>query len=46
MGVFDISDKLRNYHRIKFEVRNKNWWWYIFFWGVGFILNTAYIIYI
>ena len=46
MGVFDISDKLRNYYRINFGVRNKNWWWYILFWVVVFILNTAYFIYI
>ena len=40
-----ISDKLRNYYRIGFWVRNRKLWWLIFFWDVDIILRSAYIIY-
>ena len=28
-----------------FRVRNRKWWWYIFFWGFGVILMNEPIIY-
>ena len=44
MGGIDISDQLSNYCKIDFWLRNRNWWWYIFFWDIGVILGNACII--
>ena len=43
--VVEISDKLRNYCRKGFGLRNRKWRWYILFLTVGGILTNAYIIY-
>ena len=39
-----MADKLRNYYRIDFRVRNRKWRWYIVLGDVGVILTNAYII--
>ena len=46
VGGVDIADQPRNYYRIYFVVRKRNWLWYISFWAVVFIQTNAYIIYI
>ena len=45
MGHVDVSDQLRGSYRIDRWVRNKKWWWSMFFWGIGVLLTNAYVVY-
>ena len=45
MGHVDVSDQLRGSYHIDWWVRNRKWWWSMFFWGVGVLLTNAYVVY-
>ena len=45
MGHVDIADQLRNSYRFDHWLRNRKWWWSIFFWGFGVTLVNAYVLY-
>ena len=45
MGNVDVADQLRGNYRFDHWLRNRKWWWSIFFWGLGVVLTNAYIIY-
>ena len=45
MGHVDVSDQLRGSYRIDRWVRNRKWWWSMFFWGIGVLLTNAYVVY-
>lgn len=45
MGHVDISDQLRHYYRFDIWLRNRKWWWSIFFWSMGVSLVNAYVLY-
>jgi len=45
MGDVDIADQLRGSYRFDMWVRNRKWWWSIFFWGFGVLVTNAYVCY-
>ena len=45
MGDVDLSDQLRGLYRLDRWVRNRKWWWSMFFWGFGVLLTNAYVMY-
>jgi len=45
MGSIDISDQLRNTYRFDHWLRNRKWWWSIF-WAFGVMLVNAYVLYV
>lgn len=46
MGDVDIADQYCNVYRFDHWLRNRKWWWSIFFWGLGVILVNLYIVYV
>ena len=46
MGHVDVSDQLRNQYRFDHWMRNRKWWWVIYFWALGVVFVNAYIIYV
>jgi hypothetical protein len=45
MGNVDLADQLRGSYRLDHWVRNRKWWWSLFFWGIGVLLTNSYIVY-
>ena len=45
MGNVDQADQLRLQYRIHYWLRNRKWWWAIFFWAFEFPLTNAYILF-
>ena len=45
MGNVDLADQLRGTYRVDHWVRNRKWWWSIFFWSLGVMLTNAYVMY-
>ena len=46
MGHVDLADQLQGTYRPDVWVRNRKWWWSIWFWALGVMLTNAYILYI
>ena len=36
----------RNYYRFDHWLRNRKWWWSIFFWSIGVIIVNSYVLYV
>ena len=45
IGNVDLSDQLRGTYRCDIVVRNKKWWWGIWFWALGLMLVNLYYMY-
>ena len=45
MGNVDIADQLRLQYRVHRWIRNRKWWWPIFFWGFETLLTNSFILY-
>ena len=45
MGNVDQADHLRLQYRIHYWLRNREWWWAIFFWAFECSLTNAYILF-
>jgi flagellar biosynthesis/type III secretory pathway M-ring protein FliF/YscJ len=45
MHDVDQADQLQNQYRFDHWMRQRKWWWSIFFWGVGVILVNSYVCY-
>ena len=45
MGNVDLADQLRGTYRLDKSIRNRKWWWSIFFWSIGVMLTNAYVMY-
>ena len=45
MGNVDFSDQLRGNYRLDIGVRNRKWWWSMWFWALGVMFVNAYILY-
>ena len=43
MGNVDIADQLRGSYRVDHWIRNRKWWWSLWFWSLGVMLTNAYI---
>ena len=46
MGHVDQSDQLRLQYRIHYWLRNRKWWWAIFFWFFELSLTNCYVLYL
>ncbi len=46
MGYVDIADQLRGNYRCDHWLRNRKWWWSLFFWALGVMLTNAYVSYL
>ena len=42
----DIADQLRASYRCDIGVRNRKWWWSIWFWDLGVMLVNSNIMYL
>lgn len=42
MNAVDVSDQLRNHHRMDHWLRQRKWWWSIFLWSFGVLLANAW----
>jgi len=45
MGNVDQADQLRLQYRIHYWLRNRKWWWAIFFWCYELALTNSFILY-
>ena len=45
MGDVDLADQLRGAYRFDRWVRNRKWWWSLFFWQMGVSMTNAYVCY-
>ena len=45
MGNVDQADQLRLQYRIHYWIRNRKWWWAIFFWVFENSLTNCYVLY-
>ena len=45
MGNVDQADQLRLQYRIHYWIRNRKWWWAIFFWIFENALTNCYVVY-
>ena len=45
MGSVDQADQLRLQYRIHYWIRNRKWWWAIFFWIFECSLTNSYVLY-
>ena len=45
MGDVDLADQLRGAYRFDRWVRNRKWWWSLFFWQMGVAMTNAYVCY-
>jgi flagellar biosynthesis/type III secretory pathway M-ring protein FliF/YscJ len=45
MNDVDCADQRRNQYRFDHWMRQRKWWWSIFFWGIGVIVVNAYVCY-
>ena len=45
MGNVDVIDQLRGSYRCDTGVRNRKWWWSLWFWALGVMLVNSYIMY-
>ena len=43
MGNVDIADQLRGSYRVDHWIRNRKWWWSLWFWSLGVCLTNAYV---
>ena len=46
MGNVDVADQLRGSYRCDIGVRNREWWWSLWFWALGVMLVNSYIMYL
>ena len=46
MGGVDIADQLRGTYRPDHWLRNRKWWWAMWYWSLGVHLVNAYIMYV
>jgi hypothetical protein len=46
MHDVDSSDQLRNSYRFDHWLRQRKWWWSVFFWGIGVLMVNAYVAYV
>ena len=35
MNSVDVADQLRTSYNFKHWIKNRNWWWELFMWGLG-----------
>ena len=45
MGRTDLGDQLRGSYRYDHWLRNRKWWWSIFFWTFGMLHTNSYILF-
>ena len=45
MGNVDQADQLRLQYRIHYWIRNRKWWWAIYFWILECSLTNCYVLY-
>ena len=45
MGNVDIADQLRILYHMDHWLRNRKWWWAIFFWALDVILTNSLVLY-
>ena len=45
MGDVDLADQLRGAYRFDRWVRNRKWWWSLFFWQMKVSMTNAYVCY-
>jgi hypothetical protein len=45
MNDVDISDHFRDINKFNHWLRNKKWWWAIFFYAMEVLLTNAYLVY-
>ena len=45
MGEVDVGDQLRLVYRFDYWLRNRKWWWSIWFWNMGMLMTNSYILY-
>ena len=46
MGHVDLAAQLRGTYRPDIWLRNRKWWWSIWFWALCVMLTNAYILYV
>ena len=46
MGDVDQVDQVRGSYRFNTWIKNRKWWWSLYFWDVGVTLTNAYIFYV
>lgn len=44
MGNVDMADQLRGNYRLDIGVRNRKWWWSLWFWVLGVMLKIKKLI--
>ena len=42
MGGVDIADQLRHYYHFDHWMRKHKWWWSVFFWAIGVLLQDFF----
>ena len=45
MGNVDLADQLRGTYICNIGVRNRKWWWSLWFWELGLMLLNVYVMY-
>jgi len=45
MGSVDVADQLRTNYRIDHWLRNRKWWWSIFWWAFQMLMTNSYLCY-
>lgn len=45
MGSVDVADQLRTFYRVDHWLRNRMWWWSIYWWGFQNLLTNSFLAY-